>query len=156
LRARRDIREKTFRAQYDGYRSVKGVAPRSHTETFFRVEGALAHPRWRGVPVVFEAGKRLAGPKQDETTEIEMVLRHPQPCLCGEGGRYFRNKIIFHQDPKESITIQFWSKKPGHDLRLEERTFKFEMHRGRGAASGAKQEAERSSTQYVAEYEKLI
>jgi glucose-6-phosphate 1-dehydrogenase len=141
------IKEQTFRAQYHGYREIKGVDSKSQVETYFRLRGYLSHPRWRGVPIVMEAGKRLASPKEDETTEIEVVLKHPEPCLCslsnGEGMHY-KNKIIFKQDPKESITIQFWAKKPGFQMVLEERTFDFDLRK-----------TERK-TQYTEEYEKLL
>ena len=97
-----EIKRHTFRAQYDGYASVKNVAPGSKTETYFRIRTELHGVRWQGVQVVMEAGKRLAGPKEDELTDIEVVLKHPQPCLCPPGEHY-RNRIIFRQDPKESI-----------------------------------------------------
>ena len=48
------------RGQYDGYRSIKGVAPDSTTETFaaFRLE--IENWRWYGVPFFIRTGKKLA------------------------------------------------------------------------------------------------
>jgi glucose-6-phosphate 1-dehydrogenase len=145
-----EVAKKTFRAQYEGYHTIAGVAPHSQTETYFRAEASLAHPRWRNVAIHLEAGKRIFSAKEEEVTEIEVTLRHPEPCLCssyisanGET-KHFRNRIIFRQDPKESITIHFWAKKPGFSMELEERTFAFELRR-----------IARKS-QYAEEYEKLL
>jgi 6-phosphogluconate dehydrogenase len=90
-----------------------------------------------------EAGKRLAKHGDDETTEIEIILKHPQPCLCPPDMHY-KNKIIFRQDPKESVAIHVWAKKPGFTPDLEERVFEFDLRR-----------SERK-TQYTEEYEKLL
>jgi glucose-6-phosphate 1-dehydrogenase len=146
-----EIKKQTFRAQYDGYRTIKGVSPTSNVETYFRIRTSLSHPRWVGVPIILEAGKRLAKPNEDEITEIEVILKHPKPCLCasyasvsGVPEAHFKNKIIFRQDPKESITIHFWAKKPGFDLILEERTFEFDLR------------TNERKTQYTEEYEKLL
>ena len=78
-----EIAKETFRAQYDGYRSIKGVDPKSDVETYFKVGLELSHPRWEGVPIFIEAGKRVIDPKRnEEVTEIEVVFKHEQPCLC--------------------------------------------------------------------------
>ena len=61
----------SFRAQYEGYRKIKGVAAESETETYFRITGYLAGDRWSGVPIVMEAGKRMGIARK----EIEIVLR---------------------------------------------------------------------------------
>jgi glucose-6-phosphate 1-dehydrogenase len=138
-----EVKKFSFRAQYDGYRKIKGVAANSNVETYFRIRASLSHPRWVGVPIILEAGKRLAKPNEDEVTEIEIILKHPVPCFCPPGIHY-KNKIIFRQDPKESITIHFWAKKPGFELVLEERTFEFELRQSARKA------------QYTEEYEKLL
>lgn len=144
----RDVKTSTFRAQYDGYHSIKGVAARSQTETYFRVRGYLSHPDWEGVPIIMEAGKRLMS-KEDkvagkEITEIEVVFKHPQPCLCPPGAGHYRDRIIFRQDPVEGITIHFWAKKPGFKMEAEERVFEFDLHRTPRTG------------QYTEEYAKLL
>jgi glucose-6-phosphate 1-dehydrogenase len=139
-----EIKKSTFRAQYDGYQSIKGVAADSQIETYFRVRGYLSHPRWEGVPIIMEAGKRLIDPKENkEITEIEVTFKHPQPCLCPPE-RHYQNSIVFHQDPVEGITIHFWAKKPGFAMEMEERVFELDLRR-----------SERKS-QYTEEYEKLL
>ncbi|MDE2226761.1 MAG: glucose-6-phosphate dehydrogenase [Patescibacteria group bacterium] len=149
-----DVKRNTFRAQYEGYGSIKGVKRHSDTETYFRAKAFLSHPKWQGVPIIMEAGKRLLPPKKkEEITEIEVVFRHPQPCLCaslseeGAAGRHYKNSLIFRQDPKEGITIRFWSKKPGHVLKIEERTFEFNLRDTNSTGQKA---------QYTEEYEKLL
>ena len=134
----KDVKTSTFRAQYDGYHSIKGVAADSQTETYFRVRGELDHPDWEGVPIIMEAGKRLMTPAEKaehkEITEIEVVFR----------GNEYRDRIIFHQDPFEGITIHFWAKKPGFGMEAQARTFDF-VHQSREHAG-----------QYTEEYAKLL
>jgi glucose-6-phosphate 1-dehydrogenase len=149
-----EMSKKTFRAQYDGYRGIKGVAPKSDVETYFKVALELTHPRWQGVPIFIEAGKRIIDPKRnEEVTEIEVVFKHEQPCLCALYGAaqpgadvpmHFKNSITFRQDPHESITMRFWVKKPGLAMELEERVTTIDLRQG-----------ERAS-QYTEEYEKLL
>jgi glucose-6-phosphate 1-dehydrogenase len=149
----KDIKISTFRAQYDGYHSIKGVAAGSETETYFRVRGYLSHPDWEGVPIIMEAGKRLMSIADKnagrEITEIEVVFKHPQPCLCASSGlpagEHYRDRIVFHQDPIEGITIHFWAKKPGFAMEAEERVFEFNLHRGAAHVG-----------QYTEEYAKLL
>jgi glucose-6-phosphate 1-dehydrogenase len=147
--------KKTFRAQYDGYRGIKGVDAKSTVETYFKVALELTHPRWQGVPIFIEAGKRVVDPKRrdGEVTEIEVVFKHDQPCLCALYGAaapgtdvpmHFKNSITFRQDPHEGITIRFWAKKPGLAMEMEERVFTIDLRQG-----------ERQS-QYTEEYEKLL
>jgi glucose-6-phosphate 1-dehydrogenase len=148
-----EIAKKTFRAQYDGYRTAKGVDPRSTVETYFKIGLELTHPRWRGVPIFIEAGKRIIDPKRnEEVTEVEVVFKHEEPCLCAlysagsPGGKveHFKNSITFRQDPHESITIRFWAKKPGLVMKLEERVFNVNLREGG------------HTSQYTEEYEKLL
>ncbi len=129
----------SFRAQYDGYRSIQGIAPRSETETYFRVRGFLTGGRWEGMPFVMESGKRLGEARK----EIEVVLRHELPCLC-KAGEHHANRILIRLEPEEGIEIRFHSKKPGHALAFEERTLRFDL---RESARHA---------QYTEEYEKLL
>ena len=65
----------TFRAQYDGFREIRGVAPDSNTETYFKICASLRSARWHGVPIIIEAGKRLAVP------EKEVVVRFKDGSL---------------------------------------------------------------------------
>ena len=136
-----DVAEKTFRAQYDGYTFIKGVEPHSITETYFKVMTLLGLSRWKGVPIMLEGGKRMGEVKK----EIVITFKHPEPCLCPKGNEtHHKNKVIIGLEPNEGIAIQFWSKKPGLDFEMEERTFDFVLRK------------EKRGVQYVEEYEKLL
>jgi glucose-6-phosphate 1-dehydrogenase len=134
-----DVGRCTYRAQYDGYRSIEGVAPESTTETFFKVVTRLDSVRWRGVPVVMRGGKRLA----DVRKQIVVSFKHPQPCLC-DGVEHVENTVTFKMEPADSITIGFWTKKPGFDDVLEPRDFNFLLYE------------KEEKTQYVEEYSRLL
>jgi glucose-6-phosphate 1-dehydrogenase len=133
-----EVAKNSFRAQYEGYRSIKGVSPKSDIETYFRIRGFLSGARWEGVPVTMESGKRLGKPQK----EIEIILRGERGFANADGK--FQNRIIFHLEPKEGITIKFVSKKPGHSLGFEERSLSFDFREDGPRA------------QYTEEYEKLI
>lgn len=92
------------------------------------------------MPIFLEAGKRCAEARK----EIVVTLKHPPVCLLCEPGRHTRNQVIFQMEPSDRITIRFWSKKPGYERALEERSFSFFLY----------EKEDRS--QYVEEYAKLL
>ncbi len=126
-----EVRKGTFRAQYNGYRTIKGVASETDTETYFRIKAALTHPRWQGVDITMESGKRMG----KSLKEIEIIFKN-------DGSH--QDSLVIHLEPKEGITVDFWSKKPGHRMELEKRALSFEFRKA----------GERS--QYTEEYEKLL
>ncbi|MBE0476434.1 MAG: glucose-6-phosphate dehydrogenase [Coriobacteriia bacterium] len=129
----------SFRAQYEGYRGIERVDPHSTTETYFKLRTTLRDPRWDGVPFTLESGKRLPEVRK----RIDVTFRHPQPCLCPPDGRHVRNRVSFTLEPEEGIHIGFWAKRPGLELRLEERRFDFLLY-------------EQGRAPYVEEYAKLL
>ncbi len=135
----KQIQEEMFKAQYKGYRDIKGVKPNSNTETYFKIKAYLTSLRWRGVPIILESGKRM----KKQIKEIVVTFKHKTPCLCPPG-KHFKNQVIFQLEPKEKIEISFLSKKPGLDMEIQERDFHF-TYRKRSKKS-----------QYVEEYEKLL
>ena len=147
----KEVSECSFRAQYEGYHGIKGVAAKSETETYFRLTGFLTSDRWRGVPIVMEAGKRMGAPLK----EIEVTLR---PAGMGAKENVERkNKVVIRLEPKEGIHIVFNAKKAGFDARTEVRSLGFDFQTDDGGgpplasmASGGKH------AQYTAEYQKLI
>jgi len=134
-----EVAENTFRAQHHGFRDIAGVAPDSETETYFRVLTRLSGSRWAGVPVMMESGKRM-GPA---CKRIVVNFRHPVKCLC-EDDFHPTNKIVFTLEPQDRIEIVFYTKKPGFEDEVEERTFSFFLY----------EKAEKA--QYVEEYAKLL
>jgi glucose-6-phosphate 1-dehydrogenase len=133
-----EVAEASYRAQFEGYRDEQGVAPDSDTETYFKLQTYIEDPRWAGVPILLQAGKRLAEARK----EIVVTFKHAQPCLCDAKGHY-ENRVIFTLEPAESIRIEFFTKKPGFERELERRDFTFMLY-------------EREEHQYVEEYSRLL
>jgi len=135
-----EIKTFSYRAQYNGYRKIKGVQENSQTETYFKIRGFFDNPRWVGVPFTLESGKRLG----EAEKKITITFGHPMPCLCPTGPENYKNQIIFNLEPKENITIKFWAKKPGLTGEMEQRELEFDL-RGK-----------EDKRQYIEEYEKLL
>jgi glucose-6-phosphate 1-dehydrogenase len=133
------IAQDTYRAQYEGYRDVDGVEPDSDTETFFKVKLGIDHPRWKGVPVTLQGGKCI----DDVDKQIVVTFRHPMPCLC-EGEEHHQNRVVFSLEPQDSITIEFFTKKPGLERETERREFDFFLYE------------KEEKLQYVEEYSKIL
>ena len=136
-----EVGRHTYRAQYEGFRQIAGVAPGSETETYFKLETTLTGRRWAGVPVTFESGKRIG---EEPLKRIVVTFRHRQPCLCGKRTTHLRNKVIFTIEPNDTIKMTFWAKRPGFDHEVEERAFDFALYE------------KTEKLQYVEEYAKLI
>ncbi|MFA5935332.1 MAG: glucose-6-phosphate dehydrogenase [Patescibacteria group bacterium] len=136
-----EVASKTRRGQYEGYRAIEGVMPDSDTETYFKIEATLNTPRWNGVPITMESGKRMGEARK----EIVVTFKEPNECLCAtDTDEHQRNVVTFGLEPTEGIMIEFWSKKPGLDFEVEKRSLDFML----------REKGERA--QYVEEYEKLL
>jgi glucose-6-phosphate 1-dehydrogenase len=134
-----EIAGQTFRAQHEGFRDIAGVSVDSQTETYFKLLTRLHGPRWAGVPVTMESGKRM-GPA---CKRIVVTLRKPEACMC-DADRNYTNRVVFTLEPSDRIEIVFYAKKPGFDTEVEERTFSFFLYE------------KTEKAQYVEEYSKLI
>lgn len=135
-----EIIKNTRRGQYIGYQKIENVAKNSTTETFFQIKTVLNSPRFNGIPVHFEGGKRLGKVKK----QIVVNFKHPSYCLFCPPNEKFHNKVIFNLEPKEEIIIEFWTKQPGLEDKLEIRDFSFMLYE------------KHIKTQYVEEYAKLL
>ncbi len=135
------IKKETTRGQYQNYNKIQGVFSDSKTETYFAIKTELNHPRWKGVPIFMEAGKRMRTSKK----EIVLTLKHPNQCLlCQTGKKHTSNRIVFRLSPNDEIIIHFWTKKPGFEKSIEERTFSFFLYK------------KENENQFVEEYAKVI
>ena len=90
------------RGQYDGYRSIDGVAPDSTTETYAALRLEIENWRWSGVPFFIRTGKRLPATQ----TELRLVFKHP-PRL---GFATFQhtpepNQTVIKLDPSTGVRI---------------------------------------------------
>lgn len=137
---RETIKKNTSRAQYEGYKKIAGVRPDSQTETYFTLKTELTHPKWQGIPIFMKAGKRLAETRK----EIILTLKHPAICHLCEIGSHKPNRIIFRLEPNDEIIIDFWTKKPGFEKVLEERSLSFFLYE------------KQTKVQYVEEYTKVL
>ncbi|MBI2031038.1 MAG: glucose-6-phosphate dehydrogenase [Candidatus Levybacteria bacterium] len=138
---RREILTKnTFRAQYKGYKEIQDVTPNSNTETYFALKTELLHPKWKGVSITLSAGKRMGEVRK----EIVLTLKHPKVCHLCEIRKHTPNRIVFRLEPRDEIVIHFWTKKPGFERVLEERTFSFFLYK------------KQTKVQYVEEYAKVL
>lgn len=126
------------RGQYEGYEEEVGTRG-SLTETFFAMKIFLRHKKWEGVPIHLESGKKM----KENKVEVHVTFRHTAPCLCPEGIHY-KNTLHYQIQPHERISISFWVKKPGTEMKIEEKRFTFDYR------EAFKEE------EFTQEYEKLL
>jgi glucose-6-phosphate 1-dehydrogenase len=96
------------RGQYDGYRSIKGVAPNSTTETFAALRLEIDNWRWAGVPFFIRAGKALPV----RATEIRVIFKRP-PKLAVMPNRPDPNELVLRIDPSPGTDLIVQAKEPG-------------------------------------------
>lgn len=123
----KDVAQKTIRGQYEGYKKEGMVAQQSLTETYFRLQASINTPRWKGVDILLEGGKKMS------RSEVEVIItfKPPSPCLCpGLGSSlHYQNTLCYRIQPGEKITLSFWAKKPGPEMVVEEKDFSFDYQR---------------------------
>lgn len=113
------------------YRDEDRVNPASRRETFVAMRVMLDNWRWAGVPFLLRTGKRL--PRR--VTEIAIQFQRPPlnlfstvECdgdLC-EIVENRPNRLIFHIQPRESISLVFSAKRPGMQYHVQPVTMDFE------------------------------
>jgi glucose-6-phosphate 1-dehydrogenase len=99
------------RGQYEGYRKIEGVDPKSETETYAALELEIDNWRWAGIPFFIRAGKCM--PVKE--TEVNVVFKRPPRLGIGPRSRPDPNQITIRIDPKAGARIRFLSKKGGKD-----------------------------------------
>jgi glucose-6-phosphate 1-dehydrogenase len=106
-----DVRRHVVRAQYDGYRAEKNVAPDSRTETFVAMRLFIDNWRWAGVPVYLRTGKRL--PRR--STDIAVQFRRAPLALFRQTPveSLNPNVLLIRIQPDEGISLSFHAKEPG-------------------------------------------
>ena len=97
------------RGQYEGYRDVDGVDPKSTTESYVAVRLALDTWRWAGVPIVIRAGKTMPV----TATEVNVRFRPVPFDVFGAGTTQISNSLRFRIWPETQIGITLAGKKPG-------------------------------------------
>jgi glucose-6-phosphate 1-dehydrogenase len=90
------------RGQYDGYRSIEGVAPDSTTETYAALRLDIENWRWAGVPFYIRTGKRLPVTQ----TELRLVFKHPPRLGFAAFDRQMQpNQLVVRLDPTTGIRL---------------------------------------------------
>jgi glucose-6-phosphate 1-dehydrogenase len=111
------------RGQYDGYRTISGVAPGSDTETFVALKLSIDNWRWAGVPFYLRTGKRL----HRSGHAITIVFREsPRQLFELDPQVQDPNLLAFDLDEPGSIVTIFLVKEPGVTMRLGTAQMKFE------------------------------
>ena len=100
-----------------GYRSEKGVAPDSTTETYAALRVHIDSWRWSGVPFLLRTGKRL--PVRD--TRVVVSFRDvPLHLFKAHGVQdVHSNKLVVRVQPDEGIAVHFIAKQPGPELETQ-------------------------------------
>jgi glucose-6-phosphate 1-dehydrogenase len=108
-----EVRARTVRGQYEGYREVKGVAPDSTAETYAAVDLRVDNWRWAGVPFYLRTGKRLAR----TVSEIAVHLKPTPTRLFAGEGEGDPNLVVIRLAPDEGIDVAFRAKQPGEEMK---------------------------------------
>jgi glucose-6-phosphate 1-dehydrogenase len=90
------------RGQYDGYRSIDGVAPDSTTETYAALRLEIENWRWSGVPFFIRTGKRLPVTQ----TELRLVFKHPPRLGFAAFDNIEPNQLVIKLDPSTGIRLE--------------------------------------------------
>ena len=103
--------KRCVRGQYDGYREIEGVDPKSKTETYVALELQINNWRWDGVPFFIRAGKEMPA----RETEVNVIFKRPPRLGVGPRGRPDPNQITIRIDPTPGSRIRFLAKKAGKE-----------------------------------------
>jgi glucose-6-phosphate 1-dehydrogenase len=119
------------RGQYDGYRSIDGVAPDSTTETFAALRLDIENWRWFGVPFFIRAGKKLAVTQ----TELRLVFKRPPRLGFGLSDAESQpDQIVIKLDPGTGIRFELEARQAtSRTTRPIELDMEFAQQGGEGA-----------------------
>jgi glucose-6-phosphate 1-dehydrogenase len=93
--------EHYVRGQYDGYRSIEGVAADSTTETYAALRLDIENWRWSGVPFFIRTGKRLPVTQ----TELRLIFKRPPRLGFARGRESEANQIVVKLDPSTGLRV---------------------------------------------------
>jgi glucose-6-phosphate 1-dehydrogenase len=99
------------RGQYEGYRKIEGVDPKSTTETFAALRLEIQNWRWSGVPFFIRAGKELA----EDVTEVRVIFQNPPPVGIGDGATPETDEIVIRIDPDPGASVLLEAKETGKE-----------------------------------------
>src|SRR5215208_1996868 len=119
--------DRVVRGQYEGYRSVAGVAPDSQTETFVALECLIDNWRWSGVPFYLRTGKAMT----ESARIISIAFREPPQSMfpAGSGvGKFGPDHLTFDLDESSRLSLSFYGKQPGPMMNLAKVSMQFSLH----------------------------
>jgi glucose-6-phosphate 1-dehydrogenase len=93
--------EHYVRGQYEGYRSIDGVAADSTTETYAALRLQIESWRWSGVPFFIRTGKRLPCTQ----TELRVIFKRPPRLGFARGRESEANQIVVKLDPSTGVRL---------------------------------------------------
>jgi glucose-6-phosphate 1-dehydrogenase len=114
--------------QFNGYRDVPGVDPKSSRDTYVAARLWIDSPRWRDVPFYLRTGKRLAETRQ----RVSLILREPVGPLAGQLPAE-SNVLSFSLAGDGEIDLSLVAKKPGPALELDNATVSIPLSGLKGA-----------------------
>ena len=98
------------RGQYEGYRSIEGVAKDSTTETYAALRLEIDNWRWSGVPFFIRTGKCLPVTQ----TELRLIFKGLPPRLGFGLSRFPEpNQLIVKLDPTTGIRLLLEAQRSG-------------------------------------------
>jgi glucose-6-phosphate 1-dehydrogenase len=98
------------RGQYDGYRSIDGVADDSTTETYAALRLEIENWRWSGVPFFIRTGKRLPVTQ----TELRLVFKNPPRLGFGMRGSDAQpGQLVIKLDPTTGVRLELEARHAG-------------------------------------------
>jgi glucose-6-phosphate 1-dehydrogenase len=119
----KELKSRAERAQYKGYKNEKAVPKSSKTETYFKIHAHIKNKRWKHVPIILEAGKKM----KKDLTEIKVHFKEKPTCVCELGDEQeLQNVLTFHIQPMAGIEIRFWANKLGFGFQVEPRELSFD------------------------------
>jgi len=115
------------RGQYEGYRSIPGVAPDSQTETFIALKCEIDNWRWAGVPFYLRTGKNMA----EGARIISIAFREPPKSMfpVNSGiGAHGPDHLTFDLADSSKLSLSFYGKRPGPGMQLDKLSLQFALH----------------------------
>jgi glucose-6-phosphate 1-dehydrogenase len=115
------------RGQYEGYRSIPGVAADSQTETFIALRCEIDNWRWAGVPFYLRTGKNMA----QGARIISIAFREPPKSMFPPGsgiGAHGPDHLTFDLADSSKLSLSFYGKRPGPGMQLDKLSLQFALH----------------------------
>ena len=115
------------RGQFEGYRSIPGVAPDSQTETFIALRCEIDNWRWAGVPFYLRTGKDMA----EGARIISIAFREPPKSMFPSGsgiGAHGPDHLTFDLADSSKLSLSFYGKRPGPGMQLDKLSLQFALH----------------------------